>query len=66
MEKKIVELVIGDEGIDNLGVDAIALVENPAIEEDFLYFKAEKFVEPRAGEDEGEFIGRCMSDLEGE
>ena len=65
-KKKIVELIIGEDGLDNLGVDAIALVENPAIERNFLYFKEEKFVEPKAGEEEGEFIGRCMSALEGE
>ena len=66
MKKKLVELIIGETGLDGLGVDAIALVENPAIEENFLYFKEEKFVEPTAGESEGDFIGRCMSAIEGE
>jgi len=66
MDKKIIELIIGEDGLDNLGVDAIALVENPAIEKNFLYFKEEKFVEPNAGEEEGDFIGRCMGALEGE
>jgi len=64
--KKLIELIINEDALMDLGVDAIALVENPAIEENFLYFKKEEFVEPRAGEDEGEFIGRCMSDLSGE
>ena len=64
--KKLIELIINEDALMELGVDAIALVENPAIEENFLYFKKEEFVEPRAGEDEGEFIGRCMSSLEGE
>ena len=45
MEKKIVELIIGEDGLDGLGVDAIALVENPAIEKNFLYFKEEKMGE---------------------
>jgi len=66
MNKRVVELVIAEDDNLKLGVDAIALVENPAIEETFLYFKEERFVEPRAGEDEGDFIGRCMSDLSGE
>lgn len=61
--KKLIELVINEDSLMELGVDAIALVENPAIELDFLYFNKEEFVRPTAGEDEGEFIGRCMSDL---
>lgn len=45
--KKIVELIIklDDlelEGLGDLGVDAMALVENPAIELDFLAFKQER------------------------
>jgi hypothetical protein len=66
MNKRVVELVIAEDDNLKLGVDAIALVENPAIEETFLYFKEERFVESRAGENEGDFIGRCMSDLSGE
>ncbi len=66
MKNKIIELVIAEDDDLKLGVDAIALVEMPAIEETFLHFKKEEFVEPRAGENEGDFIGRCMSDLSGE
>jgi hypothetical protein len=63
--KKLVELgILTDD--ENSGVSAISLVENPAIEVDFLYFKSEKFVKPTGGEDEGKFIGRCMSAIEGE
>ena len=64
--KKLIELVINEDALMELGVDAIALVENPAIEENFLYFKKEEFVEPRTGEDEGDFINRCMSAIESE
>ena len=64
--KKLIELVINDDALLELGVDAIALVEMPAIEENFLYFKREEFVEPRAGEEESDFISRCMSAIEGE
>ena len=34
---KIVELVIGDDALD-MTIDAISLVTNPAIEQDFVYF----------------------------
>ncbi len=37
MKRKLIELVISDEG----GVDKISLVEEPAIEVDFMYFKKE-------------------------
>jgi hypothetical protein len=63
--KKLIELgILSDD--ENSGVSAISLVENPAIEVDFLYFKSEKFVKPAAGENEGEFISRCMSDISSE
>lgn len=69
--EKIVELGIDidnmdEEIFDELGVDVISLVENPAIEVDFLAFNQEQFVEPTAGETEDEFIGRCMSELDAE
>lgn len=59
---KIVELIIKlDElELDGVGVDAMALVENPAIELDFLAFSQENFVKPESGESEDEFIGRCI------
>ena len=68
---KIVELGIDIDDMDQelfeeLGVDVISLVENPAIEVDFLAFKNQEFVEPTAGETEDEFIGRCMSELDAE
>ena len=69
---KIVELGIDIDDMDqemfeDLGVDVISLVENPAIEVDFLAFqKLQQFVEPNAGETEEEFIGRCMSSLDSE
>jgi hypothetical protein len=63
--KKLVELGILSED-ENSGVSAISLVENPAIEVDFLYFREEKFVKPSAGESENEFIGRCIPVLRDE
>jgi len=66
--KKIVELIIKLEdellqGLEDLGLDAVALVENPAIELDFLSFNQELFVKPEAGETEDDFIGRCIPEL---
>jgi hypothetical protein len=68
---KIVELGIDlddmdQDMFDEFGVDVISLVSQPAIEVDFLAFNKHEFVEPTAGESEDEFIGRCMSELEGE
>jgi hypothetical protein len=64
-KKKVIDLTVIDQLIQS-GVDAIALVEEPAIEINFLAFKKEKFVTPSAGESEGDFIGRCMSAIAGE
>jgi len=60
--KKIVELEIDLDNLelDEMGVDVVSFVNEPAIEVDFLAFSKEKFVEPNAGESEDEFISRCM------
>ena len=62
---KIVELEIDIDNIEmaDLGVEVVSLVENPAIEIDFLAFAAEGFVTPNAGESEDDFIGRCIPKL---
>ena len=59
MEKKIIDLGIIPE-LEVSGVKKISLVEEPAIELDFLYFKKENFVTPSAGESDDEFISRCI------
>ena len=64
-KKKLIDLTVIEEFLES-GVSAVALVEEPAIEVDFYAFKKEQFVEPTAGESEGDFIGRCMSAIEGE
>ena len=76
---RIVELLIDE--LDKLsGVDAVALVEQPAIEADFFAFNEsnvedlvvkqiiqnELFVERRAGESEESYIGRCVPVLRDE
>jgi len=58
-EKLVIDLGILT-NLENSGVAEIALVEEPAIELDFLYFKKEEFVEPNASEEKGEFISRCI------
>jgi hypothetical protein len=59
MEKKIIDLGILPE-LELSGVKKISLVEEPAIELDFLYFKKENFVTPSAGESKDNFISRCI------
>lgn len=62
---KIVELIIKlDElELEGVGLDAMAMVENPAIELDFLAFSQENFVKPESGEVEGDFMNRCVPTL---
>jgi len=47
-------------------VNAVALVDIPAIGENFFAFEKQIFVEPNAGESEDEFIPRCISYMVGE
>lgn len=60
MEKlPIYELKINDSLNDESEVSYVALVDNPAIQRDFLAFKDE-FIEPSKGEHETEFLPRCI------
>ena len=65
---RIVELEVDVDGIDveELGVDVVSFVDEPAIEMNWVAFNKEQFVTPNAGEDEAQFIGRCMSALDSE
>jgi hypothetical protein len=47
-------------------VNAVALVDIPAIGENFFAFEKQIFVEPKADESESEFIPRCISYMVGE
>jgi len=47
-------------------VNAVALVDIPAIGENFFAFNKQLFVEPNKGEREDEFIPRCISYMVGE
>lgn len=55
---KIVELVITDE--DVYGVDAISLVENPAIEENWVAFKEDKKLEFKTANEEQRIIAGAI------
>ncbi|MFZ9876122.1 MAG: XkdF-like putative serine protease domain-containing protein [Candidatus Nanopelagicales bacterium] len=64
-EKKVVELEV-IEDMEDSGVSAIALVDEPAIEKFWVYLKKEAFVKPKSGEREADYIPRCMSVLVGD
>ncbi len=66
MEKlPIYELKINESLNDDSEVSYISLVDQGAIQKDFLAFKDE-FVEPKKGEHETDFIPRCISYMVGE
>ena len=65
MERKVINLEIIDD-LENSGVDAIALVDEPAIGKYWMYMRSEEFVKPRAGESESDFMSRCMPVVLGE
>lgn len=56
---RIIELII-DEEAELFGIDAISLVENPAIESDFLALKGEKIVLAEADSDKRMLIGAAL------
>tara|TARA_R110002012_G_scaffold197522_2_gene366092 strand:+ start:17705 stop:18277 length:573 start_codon:yes stop_codon:yes gene_type:complete len=56
---KIIELII-DEEAELFGIDAISLVEKPAIESDFLALKGEKVVLAEADADKRMLIGAAL------
>ena len=59
---KIVELLIDIDNLEfnDLGVDIMSLVEDPAIGIMWQTFAAQKFVDVNPGESEDEYIGRCI------
>lgn len=59
MKLPIYELKINENLQDEAEVSYIALVDEPAIQRDFLAFKDE-FIEPSKGERENDFIPRCI------
>ena len=63
---RIIELMVLDMENKELGVDAISLVTEPAIEENFYFFGAEEFVKPHEGESQQDYISRCIPIVVGE
>ena len=57
--KSVVELKVLDD-MEDSGVSAIALVDEPAIEKYWVYMRKHKFVEPGKGESQSDFMGRCV------
>jgi hypothetical protein len=63
MEKKVIDLEIIDD-MEESGTQRISLVDSPAIEKDWMYFKkVEQFVTPESGESESDYMGRCVPTL---
>lgn len=59
MTLPIYELKISENLQDEAQVDYIALVDAPAIKKDFLAFN-DQFIEPSKGEQESDFLQRCI------
>ena len=59
IKKRVIELEILPE-MEDSGVEKISLVEDPAIESNFMFFRKEKFVEPGKGEGQSDFMSRCV------
>jgi hypothetical protein len=60
MKLPIYELKISEEMNEESEVQAIAIVDFPAIKKDFLVFN-EQFVQPSQNESESDFMSRCIS-----
>lgn len=60
MNKKIIDLEIIDD-FEESGASKISLVDQPAINLDWVAFATEEFIYPEAGEDKDAFIGKCIA-----
>lgn len=60
MDLPIYELTISPDNNDQHEVNAVAFVDAPAIERDFMAFNAQ-FLNPNKGEQKTEFLPRCIS-----
>ena len=54
----IYKMVIDEQS--ETGLNAVALVDMPAIEREWMKFSTELFIEPKAGETQSEFLSRCI------
>jgi hypothetical protein len=60
MKKKIIDLEIIDD-FEESGANKISLVDQPAINLDWVAFQSEEFIYPDAGEDKDTFIPKCIA-----
>ena len=60
MNKKIIDLEILDD-YEESGASKISLVDQPAINLDWVAFAREEFIYPEAGEDKDTFLGKCIA-----
>lgn len=60
MNKKIIDLEIIDD-LEEAGASRISLVDQPAINLDWVAFAREEFIYPEAGEDKDTFIRKCIA-----
>ena len=65
MEKNIIDLEMLD-NVQDSGVFELALVDEPAINKIWMAMANQKFVNPSAGENEDQFIPRCIAKLVGD
>jgi len=59
MDKFPIYKMVIDEQAET-GLNAVALVDMPAIEREWMKFSTELFIEPKAGETQSEFLSRCI------
>ena len=62
---KIVELQVevDDQEFEDVGIEIMSLVEEPAIGVHWAVFAAQQFVDKIAGESEDDYLGRCIPQL---
>lgn len=58
MELPVIELTLDDLELDR--VEAIAFVDNPAIQRNWMAFNSQEFLSPSSGESEDDFMKRCV------
>lgn len=58
MELPVIELTLEDFDMDR--VEAIAFVDNPAIQRNWMAFNSQEFIKPDAGQSEQDWMGVCV------
>lgn len=58
MELPVIELTLDDLELDR--VEAIAFVDNPAIQRNWMAFNSQEFIKPESGQSEQDWMGVCV------